>query len=199
MFTIQTKRLLLRHFEMTDLEKIHKHVFGDAEVMHFGDGPQSMEWVQDWIETCLENYGTRGFGPYALIEKNSTELIGYCGLFHFPDIDGQTEVEIGYRLSRSTWGQGYATEAAFTVRDFALNELKLSRLVTLIDPANTASIRVAQKLGMQYEKHIMLEGYTHPDHLYVLHQSAALNYSSFGTPQTQTIPSVPVIIINLSS
>jgi [ribosomal protein S5]-alanine N-acetyltransferase len=110
----------------------------------------------------------RGFGPYAVMKKDSPELIGYCGLFLFPEIDGYSEVEIGYRLGRATWGNGYATEAAAAVRDFALHDLHLQRLIALIDPDNSASLRVAQKLGMQYEKDVMLEGYDHPDHLYAL-------------------------------
>jgi [ribosomal protein S5]-alanine N-acetyltransferase len=168
MFNLKTKRLLIRQFEMADLEEIHQQVFSNAEVMHFGNGPQTRAWTRQWIETSLENYKIRGFGPYAVMEKDSSKLIGYCGLFLFPELDGQSEMEIGYRLGRSTWGQGYATEAAFVMRDFALNELHVKRLVALIDPGNSASIRVAQKLGMQYEKDVMLEGYTHPDHLYAL-------------------------------
>jgi [ribosomal protein S5]-alanine N-acetyltransferase len=168
MFSLKTKRLLLRKFEMSDLEQLHRQVFSDAEVMHFGDGPQTREWTRQWIETSLENYKVRGFGPYAVMKKDSPELIGYCGLFLFPEIDGQAEVEIGYRLGRSTWGNGYATEAALAVRDFAQNDLHLHRLIALIDPGNRASIRVAKKLGMQYEKEVMLEGYDHPDHLYAL-------------------------------
>jgi [ribosomal protein S5]-alanine N-acetyltransferase len=168
MFGIQTKRLLIRQFEMTDLEEIHQLVFSDPQVMHFGSGPQTREWTQQWIEKNLERYKVQGYGPYAIIEKNTAQLIGYCGLFFFPDIDGQSEVEIGYRLGYSTWGQGYATEAALAVRDYALHVLHRKRLVALIDPGNSASIHVAGKLGMQYEKDVMLEGYTHPDHLYAL-------------------------------
>ncbi|MDQ2691068.1 MAG: GNAT family N-acetyltransferase, partial [Chloroflexota bacterium] len=93
---------------------------------------------------------------------------GYCGLFYFPDVGGKPEVEIGYRLRRSAWGKGFATEAACAVRDFAFNSLGMQRLIALIDPDNIASIRVAEKLGMQYEKDIMLPGYTHPDRIYAV-------------------------------
>lgn len=144
-------------------------VFGDPEVMRFGDGVQTPEWVREWTLTCLERYYQRwGFGPYAVVEKQSQELIGYCGLFYFPDVGGKPEVEIGYRLRRSAWGKGFATEAACAVRDFAFNSLGMQRLIALIDPDNIASIRVAEKLGMQYEKDIMLPGYTHPDRIYAV-------------------------------
>lgn len=169
MLPLRTQRLLLRYFHLEDLEQIHQQVFGDAEVMRFGDGPQTKEWVHQWLGRHIEGYEKYGYGPYAIIEQNIQKIIGYCGLFYFPDINGKEEVEIGYRLARSTWGHGYATEAARAVRDFAFNDLQLSRLVALIDPGNIASIRVAKQLGMQYESEVMFEGYTHPDHLYAIH------------------------------
>ena len=144
-------------------------VFGDPEVMRFGDGVQTREWVQAWLRACLERYyQTWGFGPYAVVKKQDQNVIGYCGLFFFPDINGQPEVEIGYRLARSAWGQGYATEAAGAVRDYAFHVLGIKRLIAIIDPSNVASIRVAQKIGMHYEQEVMLEGYTHPDHVYAM-------------------------------
>ena len=71
-------------------------------------------------------------------------------------------------MARSYWGRGYATEAAQAVRDYAFNRLRLPRLIAMIDPQNIASIRVAEKLGMYYEKDVMFEGYTHPDRVYAI-------------------------------
>jgi len=96
-------------------------------------------------------------------------VIGYCGLFFFPDVNGQSEVELGYRLAKSAWGQGYATESARAVRDYAFATLGLKRLIAMIDPSNLASIKVAQKIGMQYEKDVIFAGYTHPDLVYAIH------------------------------
>jgi hypothetical protein len=178
MFPLITGRLTLRHFHGADAEPMHR-VFGDAEVMRFGDGIQTIDWVRDWLCTCLERYyPTRGFGPYAVVEKRSQAVIGYCCLFAFPDLDGQPEVEIGYRLARSAWGQGYASEAAGAVRDYALGTLGIQRLVAMIDPSNVASIRVAEKIGMHYEKAIKLKGYTHPDHLYVILRGSVERFAS---------------------
>jgi RimJ/RimL family protein N-acetyltransferase len=163
-----TERLTLRHFHILDLEPMYR-VFRDPEVMRFGDGVQSRDWVQAWLHTCLARYyQTWGFGPYAVVTKQDQNVIGYCGLFFFPDINGQPEVEIGYRLARPAWGQGYATEAAGAVRDYAFQTLGMKRLIAIIDPLNIASIRVAAKIGMHYENEVMLEGYTHPDHVYVI-------------------------------
>lgn len=168
MLVLSTERLFLRHFHLLDAEPL-LHIFGNAEVMHFGDGVQTKEWVQDWLRTCLEHYYRDwGFGPYAVVERQGHKVLGYCGLFFFPDVNGQPEVEIGYRLARSAWGQGYATEAAGAVRDFAFTTLGIKRLIAIIDPTNLASVHVAEKIGMHYENEVMFEGYTHPDHVYVV-------------------------------
>ena len=165
-----TQRLTLRHFHVLDAEAMYR-VFGDPEVMRYGDGVQTMEWVQSWLSTCLERYHrTWGFGPYAVVETRRQEVIGYCGLFYFPDVNGRPEVEIGYRLAHSAWGQGYATEAARAVREYAFQTLAIKRLIALIDPSNIASIRVAAKIGMHFEAEVMFEGYSHPDHVYVVTQ-----------------------------
>ncbi|MGE5642803.1 MAG: GNAT family N-acetyltransferase [Byssovorax cruenta] len=167
MVIVKTERLILRYFEPIDSEAM-MDVFGDAEVMRFGDGVQTREWVEAWLRTCLENYQRRGFGPYAVVEQSTGDVIGYCGLFYFPDMHGQPEIELGYRLRRAAWGQGYATEAARLVRDYAFHTLHIKRLIALIDPDNVPSIRVAEKIGMHYESEVMLEGYDHPDHVYVI-------------------------------
>ncbi|MCA9838258.1 MAG: GNAT family N-acetyltransferase [Trueperaceae bacterium] len=164
---LETKRLLLRHFHLLDASAL-RAIFADPEVMRFGDGVQTDAWIRGWLEQTLANYGHWGFGPYALVKKENSQIMGYCGLFYFPELAGQAEVEIGYRLARNQWGKGYASEAALAVRDYAFQTLSMSRLVAMIDPGNLASLAVAKKLGMVYEKEILLEGYDHPDHLYVL-------------------------------
>ena len=113
------------------------------------------------------NYAQRGYGLWAVVLRETDQPIGYCGLTYFPDINGRPEVEVGYRLARAHWGKGYATEAATAVKDWAFCDRKMERLIALIDPQNVASIRVAEKLGMVHEAEVMLEGYTHPDRVYV--------------------------------
>jgi RimJ/RimL family protein N-acetyltransferase len=104
MIVTETERLILRHFHIFDAEAMYR-VFGDAEVMRFGPGVQTARWVRDWLRGCLEDYYKEwGFGPWAVMEKRTREIVGYCGLFYFPDIVGQPEVEIGFRLARSVWG-----------------------------------------------------------------------------------------------
>jgi ribosomal-protein-alanine N-acetyltransferase len=81
-------------------------------------------------------------------------------------VGGQAEVEIGYRLARCAWGQGFATEAAAAVRDYGFGTLCLSRLISIIDPRNVASIRVAEKTGLKYEKDVIFQGFA--DRVYAI-------------------------------
>ena len=170
MVIAQTQRLLLRCFHIADIDAMAE-VFGDPEVMRFGPGPQSRDWVQTWLRGCLEDYHCKwGFGLWAVVHKPDLRVIGFCGLTRFDDIDGQVEIEIGYRLARAYWGRGLATEAAAAVREYAFSVLVLPRLVAIIDPCNGPSIRVAQKTGLQYEKEVLFRGDLR--HLYaVSHES----------------------------
>lgn len=165
---IETDRLVIRRWRAADLEAMTA-MLGDPEVMRFSDGimdaPAAARWLQARID---QTSGGSITGPWAVVERVTDSAIGYCGFFELPDIHGVEETEIGYRLARASWGRGYATEAARAVRDYGFDVLGLTRLVALIDPGNLRSIRVAEKIGMRYEKDVMLDGYTHPDRLYVV-------------------------------
>lgn len=158
MIIAETPRLILRHFHILDAAAMDR-VHGDPEVMRFGRGVQTSEWVRQWLRGCLEDYYQKwGFGQWAVVEKTTRQVIGYCGLTRFDDIDGQAETEIGYRLARAHWGGGYATEAATAVRDYAFDLLCLPRVISIIDPRNAASIRVAEKIGLVHEKDATFRG-----------------------------------------
>lgn len=167
MVIAETERLILREFDIADGEAMD-HVFGDAEVMYYGDGVKAPQWVRQWLRGWLEYYPSWGFGLWAVVERSGGEVIGYCGLSRFPDRCEEHETEIGYRLARRHWGRGFATEAVHAVRAYGFRKLRLPRLIAMIDPANLASIRVAEKIGMLYETDVMFEGYTHPDRVYAI-------------------------------
>jgi [ribosomal protein S5]-alanine N-acetyltransferase len=164
----EAPRVFLRHFHVADLDA-RAEVFGDPEVMRFGPGPQARDWVQRWLRGCLEDYHQKwGFGLWAVVHKPDRRVIGFCGLTHYDDLDGQPETEIEYRLARASWGRRLATEAAVAVRRYAFDALVLPRLIAVIDPRNEGSIRVANKTGLRYEKDVEFRG--SPCHLYVIHQ-----------------------------
>ena len=121
---------------------------------------------------CHEDYNTNlGAGLWAVENKSTGDVFGYCGLTNFPDIDGQPEIEIGFRLKKRCWGNGYATEAAFVVRDLSFNQYGVFRLVSIVNPKNIASIRVVEKLGMKFEKIVKLTNSPCVDNLYVINKS----------------------------
>jgi [ribosomal protein S5]-alanine N-acetyltransferase len=168
MVIARTRRLTLRHFHPSDGEAMDR-VFGDPEVMRYGDGMRTPEWVRRWVAGWTDQYYLAwGFGMWAVVEDSSGAVIGYCGLSRFPGRCAAGDTEIGFRLARPYWGRGFATEAACAVRDHAFETLALPRLIAIIDPGNLASIRVAEKIGMRYAKDVSVEGYTHPDRVYAL-------------------------------
>lgn len=172
MVIAKTPRLIIRQFHPGDGEAMDR-VFGDPEVMRYGDGVRTPQWVRSWIVGWVdEHYQRWGFGSWAVVEKSTSAVIGYCGLSRFPGRCAGDEAEIGFRLARAHWGRGLATEAAMAVCAHAFDALGLPRLVALIDPANAASIRVAEKIGLRYEREVMLPGYDHPDQLYALNRES---------------------------
>jgi ribosomal-protein-alanine N-acetyltransferase len=166
MIIAETERLILRHFHIVDGEAMDR-VFGDPSVMYFGNGVQTSEWVRKWLRGCLEDYYQKwGFGLWAVVEKENRETLGFCGLSRFDDVGGQPETEIGYRLARAHWGNGFATEAARAVRDYGFGTLGMTRLISIVDARNIASIRVAEKVGMRFEKDVIFQGF--PDRVYAM-------------------------------
>jgi len=168
MIILETERLQIRSLEPSDTESMCR-VFGDEEVMRFGDGVKGRKWVQSWIKRQIDDYSKNSTaGVWALARAIDQMIIGYCGIMHFPDICGSPEYEIAYRLAREFWGCGYGTEAVIAVRDYGFNQLDHARFISIIDPDNIRSINVAIKAGMRHENSVMLDGYDHPDLVYAV-------------------------------
>lgn len=147
---IETGRLRLRAFKPDDLDDLYM-VFGDAEVMTYisGGKPRTREATHAGLLRTIEGWRDRGFGLWAVVEKDNGHVIGYCGLIF---LDGTTEIELAYGLAKSSWGKGFATEAARASLRFGFEELKLERIVAVVNPQNIPSQRVLEKLGMKYTK-----------------------------------------------
>lgn len=153
--TIETERLLLRTMTAEDTDDFLR-LFSDPLVMaSFGDRLFDRAQAERWVARNLEHQERHGYGLFSVILKEEGRVIGDCGLEHM-EVGGKPEVELGYDLLSAHWGRGYATEAATAVRDFASDRLALPRLISLIRPANAASCRVAEKIGMAREREITL-------------------------------------------
>lgn len=162
----ETERLILRQVCAGDAPALEA-VFCDPEVMRYSERLRSPAWVRDWISAVLtEQYPLWGFGPWAVVTTADRAVIGYCGLSREPGRCAAGEAELGYRLARTHWRKGYGGEAAAAACEHGLGELGLARIIAIIDPQNLASVTVARKLGMCYEREIIFPGYSHPDHLY---------------------------------
>jgi ribosomal-protein-alanine N-acetyltransferase len=155
---VETARLLLRPMEAGDVAGLLM-TFGDPKVMAaFGVEPFGEPEMKRWIARNLEHQERHGYGLFSILYKADRTLIGDCGLEQ-REVEGVAEVELGYDLRSDFWGRGLATEAATAVRNYAFYTLGRPRLVSLIRHGNTASVRVAEKIGMRRSTEI-LEGET---------------------------------------
>lgn len=150
MLILQTRRLLLREMTPDDVQALHA-VLSDPIAMQHYPTPLDQTRTASWIDWNLQNYAQHGFGLWAVVDKMQQRLVGDCGLT-IQWVDGVGELEVGYHILRSHWGQGLATEAATACRDYAFDRLGQGRLIAWMHPSNIASRRVAEKLGMTLEK-----------------------------------------------
>jgi [ribosomal protein S5]-alanine N-acetyltransferase len=149
---LESSRLILREMTLYDVDELLK-VFANPEVMQFYPKTFDCSMTQAWVERNILRYSRDGFGLWALISKESGNLIGDCGLV-LQEVEGIEEVEIGYHIHRDLWGQGLATEAAQACRDYGFRRLDCQKLISLINPRNLASRRVAEKNGMELIREI---------------------------------------------
>jgi len=154
---LETERMVLCRMEMPDVDDL-MGIFSDPVVMRYYPGTKSRREAETWVQSQLDRYRDHDIGLWAAVLKDSGELVGQCGLT-VQEVEGREEVEIGYHFLRKHWNRGLATEAARACRDhgFALGH---DRLVSLIDPGNLASRRVAEKTGLTLEKEVEKWGKT---------------------------------------
>jgi RimJ/RimL family protein N-acetyltransferase len=150
---LETERLLLRRLTEADLDHLYA-LDSDPEVVRYiNDGaPPDYEVLREQTLPRFLSYYEKyeGYGFWAAIEEATGEFLGW---FHFrPATDGSDEIELGYRLKRSAWSRGYATEGARALIRKGFRELGVKRVVAMALAANTASINVMKKVGLRFEK-----------------------------------------------
>jgi RimJ/RimL family protein N-acetyltransferase len=147
---LKTDRLVLRRFTEADVDNLCD-LDGDPEVMRFltGGKPTPREVIRDETLPRLLHYYERftGFGFWAAIEKSTGEFLGWFE-FRPPEGGGPNEVELGYRLRKSAWGKGYATEGSRALIRKGFTELGVRRVVAETMAVNIGSRRVMEKAGL---------------------------------------------------
>lgn len=153
---LETARLRLRLARQPDFEA-YADMQGDAETMQFLNAGVGMTRRGAWhsFAVMVGQWALRGYGMLILEPRTARGFIGRVGIYHPESWPGP---ELAWTIARPYWNQGYATEAALAVRDWAFEVLKLPRLISIIDPANLPSIRVAEKIGERLDRETEIEG-----------------------------------------
>jgi RimJ/RimL family protein N-acetyltransferase len=151
---LETDRLILRRFTMADVDNL-VGLDSDSAVTHFITGglPTSREEVEHDVLPRFLGYYERfdGLGFWAVVEKSTGDFLGW---FHFRprDWDMPVEVELGYRLRRSAWGKGYATEGSVALIRKGFTDLGVERVFAETMAVHVASRRVMEKAGLNFTR-----------------------------------------------
>jgi len=157
----ETERLIIRPCEESDIPA-YAEIVADQEVMHYiGPGlPLSFDDARKSLLLNIKQYKKTGWSRFVVENRTSGELMGFCGYADYND-----ELDFGWRYGVKFWGRGYATEAAIAVLKLGVEKFKFPRIVCIAHLKNAGSIRVIEKIGMDYEKDIEIDGI--PAHQYV--------------------------------
>ncbi|WP_163653497.1 GNAT family N-acetyltransferase [Listeria sp. PSOL-1] len=152
MIYFETKRLLATSYTEADLPHFSA-MNSDKEIMRYF--PNTLTHAESLAQICAiqKEIDTVGYGLFAIRMKENDQFIGFTGLHQITfQMDFTPATEISWRLARSHWNQGLATEAALAVIQFAKTKTDLKELYSLTAKLNKSSIRVMEKVGLSYEK-----------------------------------------------
>jgi ribosomal-protein-alanine N-acetyltransferase len=160
---LETERLLLRNWRDSDVN--HYLVLANDVGYHCFSRPgrflvRSAEEAQAKVRERVLLFEERKLGKFPVFLKESGEFIGTCGMEPF-DLDGRSEVELGYRLCLNFWGKGYAREAAAAILSYGFGDLKLPRIMAFALAQNKASLGILDQLGFRYLREFMHGGLPH--------------------------------------
>ncbi len=154
---VQTERLFFRELMQADLQDL-KEILQDPEVVYAYEHEFTDADVQVWLDRQRMRYAQYGFGLWALILKETGEMVGQAGLT-MQTVESEEVLEIGYLLKKRFWHNGYAREAAEACKQYAFAELHADKVYSIIKADNIASMRVAAAIGMKMEREFIARYY----------------------------------------
>ena len=166
-FRLETERLTMRWLTLEDAELMLSVWNDPAFIQHVGDrGIRTIDEAHDTLANgAFKLYEYHGYGPYRVALASEDTAIGTCGLFRREGFD---DPDIGYSILPEFCGRGYAYEAASSVLEYARSVLQLPRITAFVSPRNVASIGLAEKLGLRFERMARLAGEDEDVSLYSL-------------------------------
>jgi len=170
----ETERLKFRQLSRDDFNT-WIDLFRDKSACEFlglSDIPTPEERCEKWFSISANREKNDLGGMNVLIDKTTNEFIGQCGLL-VQEVDGVTELEIGYSILPKYWGKGYATEAAVKCRDFAFTNSYADTLISIVHIENIKSEKVALKNGMTKEKRTIFK--ESPVHIFRINKKDWMN------------------------
>ena len=156
---VETDRLRLRRCAPDDLDELAV-VFAKPEVWEFPFGRAfTRDETAAFLAAQIDQYESCGVACWLAVGRATDRIVGYVGISvptFYPEI--LPTVEVGWRFDPDVWGRGYATEGARAALDQAFGPLGLDRVCSLPQAENTASVRVAERLGMHRDRTVTLPG-----------------------------------------
>ena len=160
----ETERLIIREIDISDTD-IMLELHSDPEVHRYlgNNTITSREGIIDAINSLGRQYADFGVGRWAIIRKMTGEFIGWTGLEFVkePINNHKNYYDLGYRLLKKFWGQGFATESAFASIDYAFNKLNMTEIYAMADIENEGSNKILEKVGLKFINSFDHEGIKH--------------------------------------
>lgn len=154
-YILETDRLILRELNPNDAKRFYDLNSNPNVIKYTGNAAFKSEEEAKEFLVCYKDYKRNGYGRWAVIRKSTNTFIGWCGL-KFDDVENETD--IGFRFFEEEWNKGYATESAIACLQYGFEKLNLKRIIGRAMKENIGSIKVLEKIGLEYEKDTELDG-----------------------------------------
>lgn len=154
-YILETDRLILRELNPNDAKSFYTLNSNPNVIKYTGNAAfKNEEEAKDFLVN-YQDYKLNGYGRWAIILKSTDTFIGWCGL-KFDEVENETD--IGFRFFEEEWNKGYAIESAMACLQYGFEKLKLKRIIGRAVKENIGSIKVLEKIGLEYEKEAQIDG-----------------------------------------